>query len=184
MEGLVRYLLLNPAGEQLTTYQSVVNWWVYRHRHGAPWYFFHRTPSFYLTARCPQDANSPVWWSVSVCGRHARHEVNMPPSFVLDNSLILMTSVMGFIKKWLTNQNVILGNSVLAEVQTFADAVNGSNSLRELALEILQCIPDKVRFVLVIYCSQLSNCRQHRIFHFPRPYLVIRDRTQNPLRVN
>src|ERR1700733_13120533 len=105
----------------------------------------------------------------------------MPPSFVLDNSLILMTSVMGFIKKWLTNQNVILGNSVLAEVQTFADAVNGSNSLRELALEILQCIPDKVRFVLVIYCSQLSNCRQHRIFHFPRPYLVIRDRTQNPL---
>lgn len=55
-----------------------------------------------------------------------------------------MTSVMGFIKKWLTNPNVILGNDVLAEVQTFADTVNSSNSLRELALEILQCIPDKV----------------------------------------
>lgn len=69
---------------------------------------------------------------------------------VLCNLLILIIRVMHLIRHWLTNQNVIVGNDVLAEMQTFADAVNSPHSLRELALEVLQLIPDKVQFLLLL----------------------------------
>jgi hypothetical protein len=69
---------------------------------------------------------------------------------VLDNLLILMASVMHLIKMWLTNQNVIIANDVLSEMHIFADGVIGSDLLSDLALEVLECIPDKVQFLLVI----------------------------------
>jgi hypothetical protein len=68
---------------------------------------------------------------------------------MLRNLLILNASVMRLIKSWLTNHNVIIANDVLVEMQIFADAVDGSNALKELALEVLQCIPEKVRCLLV-----------------------------------
>jgi Mg2+/citrate symporter len=57
---------------------------------------------------------------------------------------------MRLIKMWLTTRNVIITNDVLAEMQIFAGSVDGSNVLRELALEVLQLIPNKVPFLLVI----------------------------------
>ena len=57
---------------------------------------------------------------------------------------------MRLIKTWLKTRDVIVTNDVLAEMQIFADSVDGSNDLRELALEVLQLIPDKVPFILVI----------------------------------
>ena len=69
---------------------------------------------------------------------------------MLDNMLILMASVMHLIKMWLTNQNVIIANDVLAEMQVFTDGVIDSDLLSDLALEVLECIPDKVQFLLVI----------------------------------
>jgi len=52
-------------------------------------------------------------------------------------------NVMRLIEMWLRTQDVIITNDVLAKMQIFADSVNGSNDLRELALEVLQLIPDK-----------------------------------------
>ena len=57
---------------------------------------------------------------------------------------------MRLIKTWLKTRDVIVTNDVLAEMQIFVDSVDDSNDLRELALEVLQLIPDKVPFLLVI----------------------------------
>ena len=57
---------------------------------------------------------------------------------------------MRLIKTWLKTRDIIVTNDVLAEMQIFADSVDGSNDLKELALEVLQLIPDKVPFLLVI----------------------------------
>ena len=66
------------------------------------------------------------------------------PLLVLCNLLILMLSVMRLIKYWLTNQNVIIANDVLAGIQQLADAVDRPDDLKELAYSVLQLIPDKV----------------------------------------
>ena len=57
---------------------------------------------------------------------------------------------MRLIKTWLKTRDIIVTNDVLAEMQIFVDSVDDSNDLRELALEVLQLIPDKVPFLLVI----------------------------------
>lgn len=61
MEGLIRYLLLNSGGEQITAYQSAVNSQVADScRHGAPRDVFHRTSGIDLVARCAQNPHPPV----------------------------------------------------------------------------------------------------------------------------
>jgi hypothetical protein len=75
------------------------------------------------------------------------------PSLAWCNFLILMFSVLRLICNWLTNQNVIIHNDVLAEMQTFAGPINSPDSLRALALEILEMIRDKV-------CTLSCSCRQ------------------------
>jgi hypothetical protein len=55
-----------------------------------------------------------------------------------------MISVMRLVKIWLINRNVIIANDVLGEIQGFVDAINGSGELRNLALEVLRLLPDKV----------------------------------------
>jgi uncharacterized protein YacL len=57
---------------------------------------------------------------------------------------------MYLIKSWLTTQNIIIANDVLAEIQIFANSVDSSNTLRELALDVLQRIADKVPFLPII----------------------------------
>lgn len=52
-------------------------------------------------------------------------------------------NVMCLIKNWLMNKNVIIANDVLSEMQLFADTVSSSGRLRDQALEVLQCIPEK-----------------------------------------
>lgn len=80
--------------------------------------------------------------------------------WALCNLLILIISVLRLIHSWLTNQNAIIPNDVLAEMQDFADAVSGSDALEELAVEVLQRIPDKVQFLLlVIVPISIRICR-------------------------
>ena len=67
-------------------------------------------------------------------------------SIDLCDLLTLVISVIRLIKNWLTNRNVIIADDVLSEIRTFVNAVNSSTALRELALEVLQYIPDQVRF--------------------------------------
>lgn len=69
---------------------------------------------------------------------------------MLYNSLILIISVMRFINNWLTNQSTIIPNDVLAEMQNFVYTADGSDALGELVVEVLQRIPDKVRFLLLV----------------------------------
>lgn len=72
-----------------------------------------------------------------------------------------MIRVMRLVRKWLTNQNVIIPSDVLAQIQTFADAVNGPHPLRELALDVLELIPDKVQFprLLIVRAFNKGICR-------------------------
>ena len=74
------------------------------------------------------------------------------PSLELCNFLILMFSVLRLIRNWLTNQNVIIHHDVLAEMQKFVDPINSPDSLRALALDILEMIHDKV-------CTLSCSCR-------------------------
>jgi hypothetical protein len=74
----------------------------------------------------------------------------------LYNLLTLIISVMRLINNWLTNQNAIIPNDVLGEIQNFVDTADGSDALGELVVDILQRIPDKVRFYLFGYCSNLN----------------------------
>jgi hypothetical protein len=55
-----------------------------------------------------------------------------------------MISVMRLVRNWLINRNVIIANDVLGEMQGLVDAINSSGELRNLALEVLRLIPDKV----------------------------------------
>jgi hypothetical protein len=58
--------------------------------------------------------------------------------------LMPVASVVHLIKMWLKNQNVIIANEVLFEIQVFANSVGASDFLGDIALEVLECIPDKV----------------------------------------
>lgn len=92
------------------------------------------------------------------------------------NSLTLMISVMRLVKNWLINRNVIIADDVLSEIQGLVDAVSGSGELRNLALEVLRLIPDKVWFSLVITDGSflmISICRHHRMSRFPRLFFPI-----------
>ena len=66
------------------------------------------------------------------------------------NLLILITSVMHLIKSWLTIRNVIIANDVLVQIEIFANSIDSSNALKDLAFDVLQCIADKVPFLLVL----------------------------------
>ena len=57
---------------------------------------------------------------------------------------------MHLIKSWLTIRNVIIANDVLVQIDIFANSIGSSNTLRDLAVGVLQCIADKVPFLLVI----------------------------------
>lgn len=62
MEGLVQYLLLNPAGESSDSSEHcdiIYELIDYRQRYGPTRYFFHGTPSCYFTMGCPRDFNPP-----------------------------------------------------------------------------------------------------------------------------
>jgi hypothetical protein len=83
----------------------------------------------------------------SLCAKDVCEDIRMRLGYhflALCNSLILMISVMCFIKNWLENENIIIGNSVLAEMHRLADAIDSLDDLNARALEVLHLIPDKV----------------------------------------
>ena len=83
----------------------------------------------------------------SMCTNDIRDDIRMKLGdhlLTLRNLLILMTSVMRLIKNWLANDNVIIADDVLVEIDRFLHAVNGPDSLRARALEVLDLIPEKV----------------------------------------
>ena len=63
---------------------------------------------------------------------------------------------MRLIKAWLTNKNVIICQDTLAEMHKFALTANNPDDLRDLALEVLKTIPDKVQFILQV----VGHCRR------------------------
>lgn len=57
---------------------------------------------------------------------------------------------MRLVKSWLTNKNVIICNSTLSEIHNFALTVNSPGNVQEVATEVVQLIPDKVRCLLQV----------------------------------
>jgi hypothetical protein len=73
-------------------------------------------------------------------------------------------------------------------MQGLVDAINSSGELRNLALEVLRLIPDKVWFPLVITDGAsllISICRHHKISRFPHLFLpIVLNRAKIHLRIN
>jgi len=68
---------------------------------------------------------------------------------------VIRMKVMRLIKAWLTNKNVIICQDTLAEMHKFALTANNPDDLRDLALEVLQSIPDKAS--LNFSCSSIAS---------------------------
>jgi hypothetical protein len=58
-----------------------------------------------------------------------------------------MGRIMRLIKAWLTNKNVIIRDDALFEMHKFILSACNADDLGELALDVLQIIPDKVQFL-------------------------------------
>lgn len=74
---------------------------------------------------------------------------------------------MRLIKCWLTTRNVIIANDVLVEIEIFANSVHKSDTLRDLAVDVLQYIADKVPFILLIINERLIYIQWQAVQNFP-----------------
>ena len=60
-----------------------------------------------------------------------------------------------FLRAWLTAEGEHMDNEVLSSIRTFASTVSGSDTMRQVAQEIVECVGKNVRPVPL----KCINCR-------------------------
>jgi hypothetical protein len=65
---------------------------------------------------------------------------------------------MNVLKYWLKNQNVIIANDVLSQINDFAVHVDSSPMMKELALQVMEAISERVGHVRRLLLHSFLKC--------------------------